>query len=173
MVPSDHLGCGPMPPPAGPITFAGGVLDRVAERRADAEWVEAARRDPRARAIVAGRGGVLLDGDAPAPGADAWSAGTGPPLTPAYQPLDDREAILLGVVDGDAPLWVVDAAGDERLTGLREAAPLLSDADAGLLAYAQQLLHWRRTHRFCGTCGAPTAASDAGHVRVCPDGHSA
>ena len=57
--------------------------------------------------------------------------------------------------------------------GLREAAPLLTDADAGLLAYASQLLHWRRTHRFCGTCGEPTAPREAGHVRVCPNGHRA
>jgi NAD+ diphosphatase len=156
-----------------PITFAGGVLDRASARRADAEWVSAARQDPRARAVVAGRRGVLLDGEAPQPGADAWEAGTGVPLGPAYQPLDEREAIVLGVLEDGTPLWVVEARDDEPLTGLREAAPLLGDADAGLLAYAQQLLHWRRTHRFCGTCGEPTAAAEAGHVRRCPNGHTA
>ena len=159
-----------MPPAAGPITFAGGALDRAADKRSDAAWVEQARSDPAARAVVAGRGGVLLDGEAPAPGSDAWEAGEGRPLAPALQPLDDREAILLGVL-GD-PLWVVEAREDEPLSGLREAAPLLSDADAGLLAYAQQLLHWRRTHRFCGTCGEPTAPQEAGHVRACPNGHT-
>jgi NAD+ diphosphatase len=154
-------------------TFAGGTLDRAAERRTDAGWVEAARRDPAARAVVASRHGVLLDGEPPAPGADAWAAGTGGPLHPLLVPLDDREAILLGVTPEGTPLWTVDAsdAERERLTGLREAAPLLSDADAGLLAHAQQLLHWRRTHRFCGTCGEPTAPREAGHLRTCPNGH--
>jgi NAD+ diphosphatase len=154
-----------------PITFAGGTLDRAAERRADEAWVEAARTDPRARAVVAGRHGVLLDGDAPEPGADAWDAGRGGPLTPRLTALDDREPILLGLLPDGAPLWVLEATEDERLVGLREAAPLVSDADAGLLAHAQQLVHWRRTHRFCGTCGEPTAAREAGHVRVCPNGH--
>jgi NAD+ diphosphatase len=162
-----------MPPaPTPPITFAGGVLDRVSDRRSDDEWVAAARQDPSARAVVAGRAGVLLDGEPPQPGADAWDAGTGRPLGPAYQPLDDREAILLGVLADGTPLWVVEARDGEAVSGLREAAPLLGDADAGLLAYAQQLLHWRRTHRFCGTCGEPTAAGEAGHVRVCPNGHT-
>jgi NAD+ diphosphatase len=74
------------------------------------------------------------------------------------------------LADG-APLWAVEARDDEPLTGLREAAPLLSDADAGLLAYAQQMVHWRRTHRFCGTCGRPTQAREGGHLRLCEEGH--
>jgi NAD+ diphosphatase len=162
-----------MPPAGAPITFAGGTLDRAADRRADAEWVQAARTDPRALAVVAGRHGVRLDGDAPPSGADAWESGARDALQPELTALDEREAILLGVLADDRPLWVVEAREDERLVGLREAAPVLSDADAGLLAYAQQLVHWRRTHRFCGTCGQPTAAEDAGHVRVCPEGHQA
>src|SRR6478672_3797135 len=153
------------------ITFAGGTLDRAAERRTDAEWVAAARSDPRARAVVAARQGVLLDGAPPAPGADAWAAPAGDDLRPLLVVLDDREPILLGVTGDGVPLWTVEATGDEDLTGLREAAPLLSGADAGLLAHAQQLLHWRRTHRFCGTCGLPTEPREAGHVRACPNGH--
>jgi NAD+ diphosphatase len=141
------------------ITFAGGTLDRASDRRTDVAWVERARNDPRARAVAAGRGGVLLD--------------DGEPPRPLLVEPGDREAILLGVTRDGTPLWAVDASEDEaaRLTGLREAAPRLTDADAGLLAHAQQLLHWRRTHRFCGTCGRPTAAQEAGHVRVCENGH--
>src|SRR4051812_31393463 len=98
----------------GPITFAGGTLDRASERRAHEAWVDAARSDPRARAVVAGRGGVLVDGERPSPGADAWAAGSGGPLTPRLVPLDDREPMLLGL-DGDgAPLWVVDADDGEE-----------------------------------------------------------
>ena len=39
--------------------------------------------------------------------------------------------------------------------------------EAGLLSYARALVHWRRSHRFCGVCGAPTEARRAGHVRQC------
>src|SRR4051794_21560178 len=68
--------------PMGPITFAGVTLDRASDRRADEPWVAAARDDPRARAVVGGRGGVLVDGAAPSPGADAWAPGSGDPLRP-------------------------------------------------------------------------------------------
>jgi NAD+ diphosphatase len=156
----------------GPITFSGATLDRVAERRSDEAFVLGAWQDPRARAIVVSRAGVGLDGDAPQPGEDAWDGGTGETLAPRFQPLDDREAILLGVLDGDVPLWVVEATEDEALVDLRAAAPVLRPEDAGLLAYAQQLVHWRTSHRFCGTCGEPTAAQEAGHVRTCPNGHT-
>jgi NAD+ diphosphatase len=155
------------------ITFAGGTLDRASDRRADEAWAQAARTDPDARAVVAALGGVLLDGPAPTPGDDAWAAGSGAPLRPRLVPLDDREPVLLGIAGDGVPLWALDAREDEPLVGLREAAPLLTDADAGLLAYASQLLHWRRTHRFCGTCGEPTASREAGHVRACPNGHTA
>ena len=145
-----------------PITFAGGTLDRAADKRADDAWVQAARDDPRARAVVAARGGVLLDGRPPEPGIDAWAAihpHPPDPLAPCLVALDDREAILLGTLPDGTPLWTVEATGEEDLTGLREAAPLLSDADAGLLAHAQQLLYWRHTHRFCGRCGESMQAA--------------
>ena len=29
------------------------------------------------------------------------------------------------------------------------------------------MLHWRRRHRYCGACGAPTASASAGHVMKC------
>lgn len=61
--------------------------------------------------------------------------------------------------------------GLERLTDLRGAALTMSPAEAGLFAYAAALLHWHRTHRFCGTCGEPTAVGEAGHVRRCVNGH--
>jgi len=159
-----------VPPLADPITFAGSTLDRAAERRSDAEWVAAARTDPRARAIVAGARGVRLDGDPPAPQGGPWTVAEGEPVAPMLVVLDDREPILLGLLDG-APLWVVEAREDDSLAGLRESAPLLSGEHAGLLAYAQQMVHWRRTHRFCGTCGQPSEAREGGHMRICPNEH--
>lgn len=64
--------------------------------------------------------------------------------------------------------------GDEltTLTDLRGAALAMDAAEAGLFAYAAALLHWNRTHRFCGSCGKPTAVAEAGHVRRCANGHS-
>ncbi len=138
-----------------PITFAGGTVDRVANRRSDAAWLAAARSDARARAVVGGPGGVLLDGGAP-----------------MLVELGERDAVLLGVREDGAPLWAAEAADGEALSDLRSAAPTLVDADAGLLAYAQSLLHWHRTERFCGLCGRPLYAAEGGFVRACQLGHT-
>lgn len=86
------------------------------------------------------------------------------------------EATFLGL-DGDRPVFARPATGgggDElaTLTELRGAALAMDAAEAGLFAYAAAMLHWARTHRFCGTCGEPTAVAEAGHVRRCPNGHS-
>ncbi len=156
----------------GPMTFAGSTLDRASDRRARPEWVERARRDQRGRAVLASRRGVGLDGAPARSGDDPWAAPEGDRLAPRLVEPDDREPILLGVRADGAPLWVLEATDDEPLVGLREAAPLLAPEDAGLLAHAQQLVHFRHTHAFCGTCGRPTAAAEAGHLRVCEEGHS-
>ena len=50
---------------------------------------------------------------------------------------------------------------------LRTIAGELPADQAGLLAYARAMIHWRERHRFCGRCGSPTQASQGGHVRVC------
>jgi NAD+ diphosphatase len=137
-----------------PVTFAGGALDRAAERRSDEAWIAAARNDPRARAVLVGPGGVVLAGDAPA-------------LAPI-----EADGYFLGVADGGVPLFVAQAPADAELTGLREAAAILSHADAGLVAYASALAHWHDTHRFCGVCGEQTEAREAGHSRRCTNGHA-
>jgi NAD+ diphosphatase len=137
-----------------PVTFAGGALDRAAERRSDEAWLAAARNDPRARALVVGSTGVALAGEAP-----------------DLVPLDGREGSFLGIAEGGAPLFVVPAPDGAELTGLREAAAILSQADAGLVAYASALAHWHDTHRYCSVCGEPTEVREAGHSRRCPNGH--
>ncbi len=143
----------PSPPSSlspDPITFAGGTLDRVGPRRSDAAWLEAARADAAARVVVVGREGV--------------GERTGPA---------GAEAVLLGL-DGERPVFA-QAAGTEELTerfDLRGAALTMAPSEAGLFAYAAAMLHWHRTHRFCGTCGQEMAAGEGGHVRKCPNGHS-
>src|SRR4051794_4215875 len=139
-----------------PVTFAGGALDRAADRRADEAWIAAARNDPRARAVVVGPGGVALAGETP----DLAS----------LDGLDSGDGYFLGLAHG-VPLFVVPAPEGVELTGLRDAAAILSQADAGLVAYASALAHWHDTHRFCGVCGELTEAREGGHSRRCPNGH--
>jgi NAD+ diphosphatase len=41
--------------------------------------------------------------------------------------------------------------------------------EAGLLAYARAMVHWREQHRYCGRCGTRTIAAQGGHVMQCPN----
>ena len=45
-------------------------------------------------------------------------------------------------------------AGAIRAASLREAGPLLSDRDAGLMTHAVALANWHATHQHCPRCGA-------------------
>jgi NAD+ diphosphatase len=163
-----------------PTTFAGGTLDRAADRRADPAWVRARVADPSSRAVVAAPDGVLVvDGDPPRPALVALADGAeggGPADAAAPAPLaPDGGApgpVLLGLRGGRA-LFAVEggdgpAPAGARLAGLREVAARLPGPDAALLAYASALLHWHRRTRFCGVCGAPTEVAEAGHLRTCP-----
>jgi NAD+ diphosphatase len=78
--------------------------------------------------------------------------------------------VLLGV-DGDGHAVFAADPGDElpgERRGLRDLAPMLSQAEGGMVAHAVGLLNWHRRHRFCANCGAPSEAREAGHVRECP-----
>jgi NAD+ diphosphatase len=41
--------------------------------------------------------------------------------------------------------------------------------EAGVLAYARAMVHWREKHRFCGRCGSRTVATQGGHVLQCSE----
>jgi NAD+ diphosphatase len=140
-----------------PNTFAGEALDRAGMRRRDSDWLAARLADPETRVVAASASGVLVDGD-------------GPRVLGADELPDGVETVLLGV-DGDGRAVFAadpgeDLPGERR--GLRDLAPLVSQAEGGLLAHAVAMLNWHRRHRFCANCGAPTEPREAGHIRSCP-----
>jgi NAD+ diphosphatase len=142
---------------AAPNTFAGEALDRAAQRRRDDAWLAARLADPASRVVLAGESGVLVDGERPRL------------LVPAELP-EGVEPVLLGVGGDGRAVFAADP--DDRLAGewrgLRDLAPVLSQADGGLVAHAVALLNWHRRHRFCANCGARSEVREAGHLRLCP-----
>jgi NAD+ diphosphatase len=86
------------------------------------------------------------------------------------------DACVEQVTDGHtAPARVVDGSpqpppdGAEAV-GLRAFFDLADEAAYGQAARAYQLLHWRRTHRFCSCCGQPMhrhAVERAMHCAAC------
>ena len=90
---------------------------------------------------------------------------------------DDADLLLLGVRDGIAHFAVdLSALADPIATigiegagfaDARQIAVNLPGGDAGILAQGRALIEWHRRHRFCGSCGAPTAMGSGGNVRTC------
>lgn len=78
--------------------------------------------------------------------------------------VDDVPAFC-GVVAPDAPL-----PEGLRTESLRGAFALLPPAQQAMAAYGAQVLHWARTTRFCGECGARTDPSvdPTRRARRCP-----
>jgi NAD+ diphosphatase len=159
-------------------TFAGADLDRMAARRTDSAWLARAFDDPAARAIVTVGGDIVVAGDVRPLPADDWdvddlqSAGARPLVVGArdVEPMAGTAPVLLGVRDG-APLFGIEAAAAPpagRAASLRELAPVLGQAEGGLVAFAVAMGNWHRRHRFCANCGQPSEPGDAGFVRVCP-----
>jgi len=140
-----------------PNTFAGEALDRAGVRRRDDAWLAARIADPTTHVVAASESGVLVEGDRPR-------------LLAVDELPDGLDLVLLGVDRHGRAVFAADP-GDE-LPGerreLRDLAPVLSQADGGMVAHAVALLNWHRHHGFCANCGAPTESREAGHIRRCP-----
>jgi NAD+ diphosphatase len=151
------------------LALSRGAVDRATERRRDTEWLAAAWADPRTRVVVAENGQALVRvGD----GREELVF-----VSPAQAP--DGVSFLLGA-DADGivyfgvagPLPQPEALGEAgaaaRPTSLRQAGPLLSDRDVGLMTQAVALANWHSVFVHCPRCGAVTGTALAGHSRVCP-----
>jgi NAD+ diphosphatase len=140
-----------------PNTFAGEALDRAGARRRDEAWLAARMADPATRVVVGGEDGVLVEDERP--------------RRLAVDELPEGLDLVLLGIDGDGrAIFAADPGdgldGDWR--GLRDLAPVLSQAEGGMIAHAMALLNWHRRHRFCSNCGARSESREAGHIRRCP-----
>jgi NAD+ diphosphatase len=160
--------------------FAGPYLERVGHLRADQAWLESTLADPRSRFLPVWKSLNLVAGG-PGPGTSSpGGAAADPTLHAVLLAIDEiapqrrADLILLGrrdgtnlfayEVDSDDPPAVPDGT---RFEELRTVAALMPEDQAGLLSYARAMVSWRRTHRYCGRCGAPSIPAKGGHVLVC------
>jgi NAD+ diphosphatase len=155
-------------PRSTPNVLAGPYLDRVAHLRDDEARLSAALGDPSTLYIPVWRTRSLI-----LRSEHGWTAQM---LTdaPAMASSDPSELILLGefrnalcfafeLPAADTP--GIDVSGEFH--DLRAIAGELPPEEAGVLAYARAMVLWRERHRFCGRCGAPNHARQAGHVMRC------
>lgn len=74
----------------------------------------------------------------------------------------------------DTQNFVVDLAEDfEPGSGLawaslRSLVGMVDDDQFNQWGKAAQLLHWQKTHRYCGQCGGQTVPNEGEQVRICP-----
>jgi NAD+ diphosphatase len=154
--------------PTGPaltgLALARGEVNRAAHLRADGDWLKAAWADSATRVIVIEQSQALCE------------ITDGRAELAFVSPSQARDGVrfLLGVDSGGRAYFGVAGPLPEQ-TGpgvrpayLREAGPLLSDRDAGLLTHAVALANWHETFTHCPRCGSPTEPFASGHARKCP-----
>lgn len=153
--------------------YSGGSLDRAGERRGDAEWLADRLVHPATRLIPVWHTQNLVRRDDKAVSAARPHYATAGWLTklgtvPLFLGIDEDAAhFALDLSHLADPAQLPELAALGEFVELREVAPLLPQHDGALLAYARGLIHWHRTHGFCGRCGAPTVSCHGGHVRRC------
>ena len=151
--------------------FAGNPLDRGERERRDEDWIRRAALDDEARFLL------LWNLEAP------LSAGRDARLLWASRADLDRleletEPVLLGLLDGAAHFAVDVSALDDpnrvlaNLNGAdfqdaRNAALMLSSAEAGILCQAAAQLNWHASHRYCSACGQRSEIRRGGQLRQC------
>ena len=154
-----------------PNPFAGGALDRAADRRSDPAWVAARRRDPASRVVPVRASGSLVIREPDGRGYDPVLLS---PASAREVAEPEEEWVFLGLEGGRA-LFAAEVDGREgealaergEFHDLHKVGAMLTQAEGSLLAYARAVVTWKRGHRFCGSCGHPTRPAHGGHVRRC------
>ncbi|HEV2375667.1 MAG TPA: NAD(+) diphosphatase [Streptosporangiaceae bacterium] len=160
------------------LILARGTVDRASAHRDDEEWLAATWADQATRVLVLDSGQAMV------------GFGRGNAELILVPPAEAPEGVrfLLGVGDtGTAYFGVAGPVGGlgarpappvgtgpmlppepgVRPTGLRQAAALLNDRDAGLFTHAVAMANWHATHTHCPRCGELTEVVAAGHARRC------
>lgn len=158
--------------------LARAALDRDGDARASDDFAERFDADPAARVIAVHRGRVLLAEviEGSTPGLQFLRADELPESVlrcylgrtidaGANDGLPPSTPIELRVFDADAVAAIEPEAA--RWSGLRAAAPVLGDRDAGLFTEALALANWHDGAGFCPRCGATTTVVQAGWARRC------
>jgi NAD+ diphosphatase len=140
----------------GLLTYIGGWLDRAGGRRADAKWLDELLNRPDATLIPFWRDQCLVSGDPPVPVTLQVARADGV----VFLGLDaDGHGAFATDLSGMEAEQAAELAGADRAVDVRMIAGTLSPAEAATAGYGRGLLHWHRSQRFCGTCGAATESA--------------
>ncbi|MCC6947450.1 MAG: NAD(+) diphosphatase [Bradyrhizobiaceae bacterium] len=153
------------------LGYVGSLLDRAADRRGDAAFLDAALRNPRSSAVAIGGELIVLRQNLGANPllavSEALSLGAaGEPVLLGVN--QDAGVFAVGITAEKATALQADGklfVGDLRSLAMRgQVAPEVLQP----IATAKALLTWHARHGFCANCGAPTRVTEAGWRRDCP-----
>jgi NAD+ diphosphatase len=159
----------PLREPSQFVGFAGNLIDRQSEQRAD-DSVEKALADPAARVLLMRGGRIYLKMN---------GAGFDPYYSvAATSDMGARleHAVLLGFTPKGPVLAAPAGLEPEQLPETIKAIDyrsvyiqgLLDTPDLGALAQGASLLAWHSSHRFCSKCGRQSEMRAGGYKRFCP-----
>jgi NAD+ diphosphatase len=150
-------------------TFANLELERFAELRGDASWLDARVRAPEARfVLLRDDGRVLVSADR--------RTLRELDLAERQRLVGALEATYLGNASGadrfllraeSAQANAVASAVGADFASLRHAGRAWPAFEAGLFAYALGLANWQARTRYCANCAAPLRLEGAGHRAKC------
>lgn len=176
----------PLTPAAAAIPLVPAGLDRVAHRRRDTAWLEAAFESDNVRILVMREGLPLVEGSgaASAPQPVGAQLAPGRPLLwlGAQAAMLGRTftRVFLGETVKGSPVFAIELpasfsldtspiAGLGVFEDFRVAASSMDAFDGGAAATARCLFEWHRRHGFCANCGTRTKIEEAGWKRKCDD----
>ncbi|MBO0712317.1 MAG: NAD(+) diphosphatase [Acetobacteraceae bacterium] len=157
-----------------PNVYSGSPLNRVAERREDAAWIEQALRDAESLFVPIWRARNLVRAGSSGPAEAVYV--TGAVATALHVDggawsflglLAERAVFAIDVSVVEDPLPLLPGGIGEFVDLRAVGGGRLPAHEASVLAHARGLMHWRVKHRFCGVCGAPCEPRSAGHVMQC------
>lgn len=159
----------PLAEPSQFVGFAGNVIDRQAEKRAD-NSTENALADPSVRLMLMASGKILLGFDADG-NADAYFS----PAQAETLGVDLHKAVLLGVAPNGPVVAAPTTVDIENLPETIKAVDhrsvyvqgLIDEAALGAMAQGASLLTWHVNYGFCNKCGQPSEMRAGGYKRVC------
>jgi NAD+ diphosphatase len=160
--------------PLDSLALSRGTVDRLTEKRADPEWLDAAWADPGTRVLVVSDGQALARIDDARIDDAQIDDGSAALIFVAPDQAPNGTRFLLGQDDADGTVYfgvsgpLPPTPDGARPAALREVGTLLGDRDAGLLTHAVALANWHDTHTHCPVDGTPTVPGPGGHFTVCP-----
>ena len=164
-----------------PVTFANNPLDRLANQRGQAAWLQEQHTSLETLFVPFWRQNPLILPEINAgQGKDIGWLGF-QAMEELMRGVQEKELVLLGKTARGKIAFAVDISHHQdpgnhpalkfsgQFEGVRDLAMAasLSNGDLAILAQAKALIYWHATHKFCACCGASTLFCDAGYKRVC------